>query len=52
MKRPIRRLRRLTQIQDKEEERVNYLKASGLSVGLLINFGAESLQFKRIVYTH
>jgi GxxExxY protein len=27
---------------------LNYLEASGLEVGLLINFGAKSLQFKRL----
>jgi len=30
-----------------ELQTVNYLTATGLDVGLLINFGAESLQFKR-----
>lgn len=28
---------------------INYLEAYGLEVGLLINFGAKSLQFKRIM---
>ncbi|RLB78155.1 MAG: hypothetical protein DRH24_14900 [Deltaproteobacteria bacterium] len=28
----------------------NYLKATGLKVGLLINFGAKSLEHKRLVY--
>ena len=27
---------------------LNYLETSGLEVGLLINFGAKSLQFKRL----
>lgn len=27
---------------------LNYLEASGLEVGLLINFGTKSLQFKRL----
>ena len=27
---------------------LNYLEASGHEVGLLINFGAKSLQFKRL----
>jgi GxxExxY protein len=28
---------------------INYLEAYGLSVGLLVNFGARSLQFKRVM---
>ena len=32
-----------------EAQILNYLKASGKEVGVLINFGAESLQWKRIV---
>jgi GxxExxY protein len=28
---------------------INYLKATGLKIGLLINFGAKSLEYKRIV---
>ncbi len=31
-----------------EEQVISYLAASGLAVGLLINFGAASLQHKRI----
>ena len=27
----------------------NYLEASGIEIGLLINFGASSLQFKRMI---
>jgi hypothetical protein len=30
-----------------EVQVVNYLTATGLDVGLLINFGGESLEFKR-----
>jgi len=26
----------------------NYLEASGMEIGLLINFGSQSLQFKRL----
>jgi GxxExxY protein len=28
---------------------LNYLKATGLQIGLLINFGAASLEFKRVI---
>jgi len=34
-----------------EAQIINYLKASGLEVGVLINFGARSLEWKRIVLT-
>jgi GxxExxY protein len=30
----------------------SYLKASGLTVGLLLNFGGKSLDFKRMIYSH
>ena len=30
---------------------INYLKASNLDVGLLINFGASSLDYERLVFT-
>jgi len=33
-----------------EAQLINYLKATGLKVGLLINFGARSLEYKRMVY--
>ncbi len=29
---------------------INYLKATGMKTGLLLNFGAKSLEFKRLVY--
>lgn len=30
---------------------INYLEAYNLEIGLLINFGAKSLQFRRVVHT-
>jgi GxxExxY protein len=29
---------------------INYLKATGFNLGFIINFGAKSLEFKRVVY--
>lgn len=29
---------------------INYLKASGLKLGMIVNFGEKSLTFKRIVF--
>ena len=34
-----------------EAQLINYLKATGLKIGLLINFGATSLEYKRMVYS-
>ena len=33
-----------------EAQLINYLKATGLKIGLLINFGAKSLEHKRLIY--
>ena len=35
-----------------EAQLLHYLKASGIRRGLLINFGAPSLEFKRLVWGH
>jgi GxxExxY protein len=43
-------LKALQQLSGVEEAQIiNYLKASGISRGLLINFGSISLQHKRLV---
>ena len=34
-----------------EAQMINYRKATGISVGLLINFGSKSLEYKRFVYS-
>ena len=34
-----------------ESQLINYLKATKLKIGLLINFGSKSLEYKRFVYT-
>ena len=43
-------IKALSQMTSNEEAQIlNYLKASKLSPGLLINFGAKSLQHKRFI---
>jgi GxxExxY protein len=43
-------IKALTQLEDVHlAQALNYLEAYGLSVGLLVNFGAPSLQFKRVM---
>jgi GxxExxY protein len=46
-------LKALDQLTSREESQViNYLKSAGLQVGVLVNFGAPSLEWKRIVLTN
>jgi GxxExxY protein len=44
----IKALAKLTGIE--EAQLINYLKATGLKVGLLLNFGTKSLEHKRLVF--
>ena len=44
----IKALAELTGIE--EAQLINYLKAANMKVGLLLNFGSESLEYKRFVY--
>ena len=44
-------LKGISKITDIERAQViNYLKATGLKVGLIINFGGKSLDWERVVY--
>ena len=38
-------------IKDFEAQTINYLKSTGLPVGMLINFGQQSLTWKRFINT-
>ena len=43
-------IKALIQLEDVHlAQAINYLEASGLQVGLLLNFGSPSLQFKRVM---
>lgn len=45
-------IKAINQLSSLEESQlINYLKATGYEVGVLINFGADSLEWKRMVNT-
>ena len=45
-------IKAIDKLTSREEAQVmNYLKATGLEIGLLLNFGAEKLEWKRRVLT-
>lgn len=45
-------LKALSTIGGNDEAQVlNYLKATGFEIGLLLNFGTTSLQMKRLIFT-
>ena len=44
-------LKAITQMSGKEESQViNYLKATRLKIGLLLNFGSGRLEYKRFIF--
>ena len=42
-------IKAVIQLEDVHLAPINYLEAYGLEIGLLINFGSRSLQFKRVM---
>ena len=45
-------LKALPKLAGLEEAQIlNYLKIAGLEIGLLLNFGTESLQYQRFVFS-
>ncbi len=46
----LKALKAITGVED--AQLLNYLKATGLGRGLLLNFGSPRLEFKRLVFSH
>jgi GxxExxY protein len=45
-------IKALNKLSSTEESQIiNYLKATGIETGLLLNFGSKSLEFKRFIFT-
>ncbi len=46
-------IKALDQLSGSEESQIiNYLKATGFEVGLLVNFSSKSLEYKRFIYNN
>ena len=46
-------IKALTQLEDVHlAQAINYVEAYGLEIGLLLNFGGKSLEFKRVYNNH
>ncbi|MFZ5809290.1 MAG: GxxExxY protein [Chloroflexota bacterium] len=46
----LKAIKQLTSLE--EAQLLNYLKATGKTVGVLLNFGTPKLEWKRMVFTH